>query len=277
MSVDYKCHIFEEVNVSEYKDEDFIEAFVMEFRPWIRKNHGDEVGEYPMSLLVKKYIKEFSTAIGFPESRVRYYGNTLQQMRAIGVEIVTSGMRKLPSLSKDYLFTEKFKKIIDYFISSYNLPDFIKVHLEETSPFRVRGWISSDFELAMKYKGSFDEILKLPVDIKNLINNYLGLSFGSPVHGDIDFYFESGVRFENVDEWVKNVLNKKIKKEVKTLPNKNVLHSMKFSANGANITGVISLIYSRNTWYSNQHIFKEEIKEYLKNLGYNNRLEVTNH
>jgi hypothetical protein len=33
-------------------------------------------------------------------------------MKAIGVEIVTSGMRKLPSLSKDYLFTEKFKKII---------------------------------------------------------------------------------------------------------------------------------------------------------------------
>ena len=136
MSVDYKCHIFEEVNVSEYNDEDFIEAFVMEFRPWIKKNHGDEVGEYPMSLLVKKYIKEFSAAIGVPESRLRHY-NTVQQMRAIGVEIVTSGMRKLPTLSKDFLFTEKFKKIIDYFISSYNLPDFIKVHLEETSPFSV--------------------------------------------------------------------------------------------------------------------------------------------
>jgi hypothetical protein len=276
MSVDYKCHIFEEVNVSEYNDEDFIEAFVMEFRPWIKKNHGDEVGEYPMSLLVKKYIKEFSAAIGVPESRLRHY-NTVQQMRAIGVEIVTSGMRKLPSLSKDFLFTEKFKKIIDYFISSYNLPDYIKVHLEETSPFRVRGWISADFELTMKYKGSFDEIFKLSVDLKNLINNYLGLSFGSPAHGNIDFYFQSGVRFENVDEWVKNVLNKKIKKEVKTLPNKNVLHSMKFSATGHNITGVISLIYSRNTWTSNQNIFKKEIKEYLKNLGYNDRLEVTNH
>jgi len=34
----------EDINLSEYSDEDFVEVFVMEFRPWIRKNHGDEVG-----------------------------------------------------------------------------------------------------------------------------------------------------------------------------------------------------------------------------------------
>ena len=38
----------EEIDVSDYNDEDFLEIFVTEFRPWIKKNHGDEVGEYPM-------------------------------------------------------------------------------------------------------------------------------------------------------------------------------------------------------------------------------------
>ncbi len=52
MSLVYNNIIFESIDVTQYNDEDFVEVFVMEFRPWIRKNHGDEVGEYPMSLLV---------------------------------------------------------------------------------------------------------------------------------------------------------------------------------------------------------------------------------
>jgi len=43
----------EQVDVSEYDDSDFIEVFVKYFRPWIKKFHGDEVSEYPMSHLVK--------------------------------------------------------------------------------------------------------------------------------------------------------------------------------------------------------------------------------
>ena len=63
MSLVYNNIIFESIDVTQYNDEDFIEVFVMEFRPWIRKNHGDEVGEYPMSLLVKKYIKAISAEL----------------------------------------------------------------------------------------------------------------------------------------------------------------------------------------------------------------------
>jgi hypothetical protein len=37
----------------------FIEVFVKYFRPWIKKFHGDEVGEYPMSHLVAKYLNDF--------------------------------------------------------------------------------------------------------------------------------------------------------------------------------------------------------------------------
>ena len=49
----------EQIDVSEYEDSDFIEVFVKYFRPWIKKFHGDEVGEYPMSHLVAKYLKDF--------------------------------------------------------------------------------------------------------------------------------------------------------------------------------------------------------------------------
>jgi hypothetical protein len=276
MSLVYNNIIFESIDITQYNDEDFIEVFVMEFRPWIRKNHGDEVGEYPMSLLVKKYINEFANEFGLSSNELRY-GNTLNQMRLIGREIARKGIRQLPSLSKNFMFTEKFKKVIDYFISAYDLPDFVKIHLEETSPFRVRGWMEVDFESAMKYNGNIKELHTFPKEFTNLVTSYLGFEVGSPVHGKIDFNFSNSVRFTGVEEWVKNVLNKKIKKEIKTLSSRDSLHSMKFNTNDSAIRGEILLVYTRNSWYSNQITFKEEFKKYLENLGYNPmRLTVNN-
>ena len=49
----------EQVDVSEYEESDFIEVFVKYFRPWVKRFHGDEVSEYPMSHLVKKYNADF--------------------------------------------------------------------------------------------------------------------------------------------------------------------------------------------------------------------------
>ena len=131
MSLVYNNIIFESIDVTQYNDEDFIEVFVMEFRPWIRKNHGDEVGEYPMSLLVKKYINEFANEFGLSSNELRY-GNTLNQMRTIGREIAIKGIRQLPSLSKNFMFTEKFKRAIEYFISTY-----IYVHVLVYKPLYV--------------------------------------------------------------------------------------------------------------------------------------------
>jgi len=265
----------EDVNLSEYSDEDFVEVFVMEFRPWIRKNHGDEVGQYPMSLLVKKYIKDFALESGLEEYGLRY-SNILNQMILIGRQLAKQEIIKLPSLKKDIFFTEKFKKILDHFVDSYNFPDFVKIHFEENSPFKVSGWITLEFEPAMKYDGDLKNVHVFSRELTNLITNYMGFELGSPAHGKIDFQFGGGVRFLGVEDWVKNVLNKKIKKEIKTLPHRGALHSMKFTTNTGAIRGEITLTYTRDTWYSNQNNFKSEFQNYLQSLGYNtNRLLVS--
>lgn len=265
----------EDVNLSEYSDEDFVEVFVMEFRPWIRKNHGDEVGQYPMSLLVKKYIKDFAFESGLEEYGLRY-SNILNQMILIGRQLAKQEIIKLPSLKKDIFFTEKFKKILDHFVDSYNFPDFVKIHFEENSPFKVSGWITVEFEPAMKYDGDLKNVHVFSRELTNLITNYMGFELGSPAHGKIDFQFGGGVRFLGVEDWVKNVLNKKIKKEIKTLPHRGALHSMKFTTNTGAIRGEITLTYTRDTWYTNQTNFKSEFQNYLQSLGYNtNRLLVS--
>jgi len=265
----------EDINLSEYSDEDFVEVFVMEFRPWIRKNHGDEVGQYPMSLLVKKYIKDFALESGLEENGLRY-SNILNQMILIGRQLAKQEIIKLPSLKKDIFFTEKFKKILDHFVDSYNFPDFVKIHFEENSPFKVSGWVTVEFEPAMKYDGDLNNVHVFSRELTNLITNYMGFELGSPAHGKLEFQFGGGVRFLGVEDWVKNVLNKKIKKEIKTLPHRGALHSMKFTTNTGAIRGEITLTYTRDTWYSNQTNFKSEFQNYLQSLGYNtNRLLVS--
>jgi hypothetical protein len=262
--------ITEDVDISGYSDEDFLEVFVMEFRTWIKKNHGDEIGEYPMSLLVKKYIKEFGTEYEVSDYDIRY-NNTLTQMTNIGRALVKKEVRKLPSLKKDIIFTKRFKKILDHFISKYDIPDFVKIHFKEDTPFVVRGWMTAEFEPAMKYDGSLDEIKQFSRELKHLITNYLGFEMGSPVHGNIDFFFQDGFTLLGVDEWVKNVLNKKIKKDIKTWGNKSVLHSIKFNTNTSKLLGEIGLVYSASSWNSYREIFRDELKQYLKNLGYSSK------
>ena len=268
--------ITEDVDMSGYSDEDFLEVFVMEFRIWIKKNHGDEIGEYPMSLLVKKYIKEFAEEYGLTEYDMRY-SNTVNQMVKVGRELVKTEVRKLPSLKKDIVFTERFKKILDHFISNYDIPDFIKIHFQEDSPFVVRGWMTAEFEPAMKYDGNLNDVHKFSRELTHLITNYLGFELGSTAHGKIDFHFEPGFRILGEDEWVKGVLNKKIKKDIRTWPNKSVLHSIKFSVNNSQLRGQISLVYSQNYRYGYRDDFKRDLNVYLKNLGYNlDRLQVSN-
>ena len=44
--------------------------------------------------------------------------------------LVKKEVRKLPSLKKDIIFTKRFKKVLDHFISKYDIPDFVKIHLK---------------------------------------------------------------------------------------------------------------------------------------------------
>ena len=50
--------VLESVNLDDYDNDDFIEVFFRFFRPWVKQKHGDEISEYPMSYLFKKYIDE---------------------------------------------------------------------------------------------------------------------------------------------------------------------------------------------------------------------------
>jgi|LakMenEpi03Aug12_release.lakeMendotaPanAssembly.Ray.scaffolds.fasta_scaffold266576_2 hypothetical protein len=263
--------IVESYSDDTYDDEDYVEVFLHYFRPWIRANHGDEIGEYPLSFLVKKYISEFAEANGIrPEEVIYSYRNNLTNASNFGKRLVRMGKHKLPSLRSQEKFTDRYKKPLEFFVAQLGLPEFIKLNFIEKTPFNVEVQILIDWEGLIKHQGeetfNTDRIKK---EIKDKIQGFLGVEFGNPVHGQLKLEF-GRPDFIGVDEWVKQSLNKKIKKEIKTLPNSRVLHAIRFETLGSSTIGG-ELKLSFKSW-SGRNDFIKNVKELLQSMGYNTNI-----
>ena len=166
--------VSEQVDVSEYEESDFIEVFVKFFRPWIKKFHGDEVSEYPMSHLVKKYNADFIKDHGI-EIRDRYYSNDLKKLVDIGKALVVKGTHNLPSLKKEGRFLEKYDKGLNMLIQYLDLPSFMKIKFREDKPYNVGVWIEANFDEMLKYDGEVLDNSKYMESLKNYISSFLGV------------------------------------------------------------------------------------------------------
>ena len=114
----------------------------------------------------------------------------------------------------------------------------------------------------------------LSVEFINTLTNFLGIETGSVTHGKLDLNINGGFTYQDVDEWVKQTLNKEIKKKIRALPNSHVLHSVKFNTSTNNVGGLINLTFKSSAW-RHTSTFTEEVRELLESLGYNtDRLRV---
>jgi len=276
--INFVSMLIEQVNLEGYTDEDFVEVFVNLFRPWVKSNHGDEVGKYPMSYLVKKYIDEFISDIKLDVSDFRYESG-LKKFARIGREIVRNGIYQLPSLNSNTKFTERFKKHLDYFINNFNSPDYVKFNFTEESPNNVDIESVIDFQKLVKSDNpkAFNTY-SFSKHLREYLENYLGVEFGSPVHGNLDLYIASTPKYSGVEDWIKTEFNKNIKKQVKQLPlaDRNI-SSLKFILRTSGRVGAeIKIGWKRDSRWTDQRPVKDSVKELLSNMGYNTEiLEVT--
>jgi len=268
--------IVEQVNLEGYNDEDFVEVFVNLFRPWVKSKHGDEVGKYPMSYLIKKYVEEFAS-----DNKIQlqsyYGGGELKRIVNIGRDIVRKGDHQLPSLNTNTKFTERFKKPLLFLVDNLKLPDFINLQFDEETPNRVRGEVVVDFPKMIKSSNSPMSAYRISQKLQKSFEDYLGVEFGSTVHGKLDFYLNTTPIYVGLDEWIKKELNKNIKKQIKELPlaERNI-SSLKFILNTNHIKGEIKIGWKRDSRWTEHNKVKEEVRNILKSMGYNLEiLEVT--
>ena len=122
--------------LNEYDDEDFIEVFFEYFRPWVKSTHGEDVGRYPMSYLLKKYFVEFCKYVGLDvDDDDEYWAE--RQLVEIGKAFVEKRQHKLPNLRPSVKFTERYSKPINYIIKSLKMPSWMTFNFKETTPYKV--------------------------------------------------------------------------------------------------------------------------------------------
>jgi hypothetical protein len=274
--INFVSMLIERVNLEGYTDEDFIEVFVNLFRPWVKSKHGDEVGQHPMSYLVKKYIDEFITDIKV-DVDIRYISG-LNKFVKIGREIVRGGIYQLPSLNSGKKFTEQYKKHLEFIINYLNLPEYINLKFTEDSPNKVYGEAIVDFQKLIKSQDNSPTIRQISINLTKYFEDYLGIEFGSPVHGKMDFYLNSTPTYVGLDEWTKNEFNKNIKKQIKQLPSaeRNISSLKLILNNDSRLKAEIKIGWKRNSRWNDQDKIREEVRNILKSMGYNTEiLEVT--
>ena len=262
--------VLESFNPDEYEDEDFVEVFLNYFRPWVKKKHGDEIGQYPLSLLIKNHINEFTQDYGVENGG--HYHSGYRNMVNIGKEIAKKGVHKMPNLKKEELFTTRFKKAITFFIDRLNLPEWITLNLTEETPYVVRGYFNVDWDRAIHDKSSKGyEGYTLSDEFTNTLSEFTGIEIGSTTHGKLDLNVSGSVKYDGVDEWIKKTLNKEIKKKIRELPKSNILHTVRFATSYNRIGGSIYLTFKSNGWsYANE--FTDDVRNLISKLGYNTEI-----
>lgn len=264
--------ISENIDLSDYKDEDFLEVFINHFRPWVKLTHGDDVGEYPMSLLVSKHFDEFAKDLGMNE---RYYGGRTNNLVRAGREIVSLGKHTLKSLKSEVKFTERYGTALDMFVKQLELPDFISIDFTEDTPFKVWGQVKVDYPKLVKSEGKVDigSTHQIKRNLENYITSFMGIEFGNATHGNLDFNISGSIDYVGVDEWIKQVLNKQIKKKIKELPDaKRFVHSIRYSVDSSNFYSTMKLVFTSYTRWEAQNAFKGKVRELLREMGYNDEV-----
>lgn len=264
--------IVEDIDTSFYSDEDFIYAFIQVFKPWVIKNHGDELSNHPPSYLFKKYSDEFMNHIGYTENEIRW---NYHSPKDIGKYILKKELHSYKNLKQTTKFTEKFKAPMDALIKGLNLPDYLSLEITEYEPYEVTARINVDFPKLLKSGVNPNEVPK-PTEylekLKKNVMSFLGPKLGSSKFGELDFSIRVPDTDDSVDGWVKNVLNKEIKKKIKELPQaKEFLHSVKFTPRLRRLEGEITLIF-KQTRYGRSfspNEFIVEVKKLLSDMGYN--------
>lgn len=263
--------IVEDVDTSFYREEDFIDAFIQVFKPWVIKNHGDELSNHPPSYLFKKYSDEFMNHIGYT-GHERNWRNSAND---IGRYILKKELHSYKNLKQTTKFTEKFKVPMDALIKGLHLPDYLSLEITEYEPYEVTARINVDFLKLIKSGVNPNEVPK-PTEylekLKKNVMSFLGPKLGSSKFGELDFSIRVPDTDDSVDGWVKNVLNKEIKKKIKELPQaKEFLHSVKFEPHLRRLDGEITLIFKQSRYgrLFSPNEFIVEVKKLLSDMGYN--------
>ena len=254
-----------------YTDEDFVEVFFNYFRPWIKTNHGDEVGQYPLSFLIKKYYQEFCKYSGVDNDDDDDFFN-YRDLVKIGKALIKKEQHKLPTLRPVFKFTEKYSRQIQSLLKFLNMPEWLTVSFEEKTPFKVMMTFNIDFPSMMKIGGGEQNISSYFYEFTEQLENYMGIKVGSPSHGELDI--NTTTLLNGVDEFSNPKFEKELKTQIKSLPiNDKDIRSIKITLSDRGMT--VKLNFGKSVGYYEKSNHRVSIKNFLSTMYSGDKIKVT--
>ena len=251
-----------------YTEEDFVEVFFNYFRPWIKSNHGDEVGQYPLSFLLKKYYQDFCKYLSVDEEEYYNYFDLV----TIGKSLIKKEQHKLPTLRPVSKFTEKNSRQIQSLLTFLNMPEWLTVSFEERSPYKVIMSFNVDFPSMMKIGGGEENISTYFHEFTEQLENYMGIKMGSPSHGDLDI--NNTMSLNGVDEFSNPKFQKELKTQIKSLRmGHRDIRSIKISLSDKGMT--VQINFGRRVGYYEKQEYMDAIRDLLSTMYSKDKISVT--
>lgn len=267
----------DEQDLDLYDDWDYYDAFLNVFKNWVKTNIPEKEQTYPTSFLIKKYSKKFLQDL-VPEASSEYEDydeiNTYRgNIKTLIRHFIDKNLYKFPTLQKTEKFTEKYRKGLEYIVKNMDIPKWVSLEFTEEKPQYVYVKIKTDYPSMLQdnsserfHKGNFEDKLE------KYFENYLGVELGNPIYGQLSMKFERP-EYINLGTWIKDVLDKKLKKEIRALDNRKMIRSLKFTPKDN--YGEIKVTWKSEAPWSGRAEMKQKIKDYLTSQGYpDNRLQI---
>ena len=104
-------------------------------------------------------------------------------------------------------------------------------------------------------------------ELKLFLQNYLGLDIDSPHRGGV-LVARTDMNYLVHNDWIKNEIVKKIKPEIKKLPNSDKVKAIRVDYHENYLTLVIIFKSSYSFKYEDKRKFMQKAKELLDKMGY---------
>lgn len=261
----------------EYDELDYMAAFVQIYMDWIRKNTPEKFWSYPFGFLIKKYSKPFLIDMTGADYRNMDDYNDFEiskwDIDRIVKTIVSRGGYQLPTLYSEEKFTEKYSRILPEIIEQLELPEYASVRFVEDDPKFVKVLVDVPFAtMLLSPNANHINTHNLERKIHDFVKNYLGLEIGNPAHGELSLEVKEP-KLVGLESWVKDVLNKVIKKEIRSFPESRDLKSIRFEPNtkGAEM----KFVFKNYPSYQSRQLLRDKVKNYFSKLGFpDNKIRI---
>jgi hypothetical protein len=260
----------------DYDKDDYVDIGISTFKDWLKETKN-LTGKYPFGYLKNKYGEEFIDFLytGHENDKPSYRSIIHSNPENWGRLIVKYGVvSDLPTLAKKSTFMETYSRYLPRIVNMLKLPTWIKIEFTEPNPYQVFININVDFpEMIKSNTTQVFTSYEITTKLKDFLERFLGLEFGKVVDGKV-LINRGPINLNGLDEWIKNVFNKELKKEFKNLPNVKDLHSISLKQPNDLDKTDIKVTTKRG---SSSYKITGQIRDLLTSKGYNPRYLSVNY